>query len=144
MIKGPLLLDADFFISYLTGDLLFEHSRQVVRLILGGTIKPHASSEVYDDIASALRSQGVSLEEVESFLRDVAAIPHRTIPVTAEVAAEALRIYREHGGPRRLHYFDSFHVALARQRGLPLLTSDRYILKNADRLGVRAVNLRKI
>ncbi len=144
MIRGPVLLDADFFISYLTGDLLFEHSRRVMRLILSGTVKPRASSEVYDDIASALRSQGSTLEEVESFLRDVAAIPHRTIPVTAEIAAEALRMYREHGGPRRLHYFDSFHVALAKRQGLPLLTSDRYILKNADRLGVRAVDLRGI
>ena len=58
--------------------------------ILSGTIKPYASGEVYNDIASALRSQGISLEVVESFLRDVVSIPHRTIPVTAEIATEAL------------------------------------------------------
>jgi len=144
MLRGPVLLDADFFISYLSGDLLFEHSKRVMGLILSGAVKPYASSEVYDDIASALRSQGTSLEVVESFLRDVASIPHRAIPVTAEIAADALRLYREYGGPRRLHYFDSFHVALARERDLPLLTSDKYILRNADRLGVRVINLREI
>ena len=113
-LRGSILLDADVFISYLTGDLLFDHGRRVVESILGGRFRPYVSSEIYDDIASALRSQGVSLEEVESFLRDVSKIPHRVIPLRADTAAEVIRLYREHGGPRKLRYFDSFHVAVAR------------------------------
>jgi len=33
---------------------------------------------------------------------------------------------------------------MARERDLPLLTSDKYILRNADRLRVRVINLREI
>jgi hypothetical protein len=48
------------------------------------------------------------------------------------------------GGPGRLHYFDSFHVATAKLYKLPLITSDRFILQNSDDLRVVAMELRKV
>jgi hypothetical protein len=55
-----------------------------------------------------------------------------------------MRLYSQYGGSRKLHYFDSFHVATAKQYDLLLVTSDRYVLHNSDKLGVRALDLREI
>ncbi len=57
---------------------------------------------------------------------------------------EALKLYRVHGGRRKLHYFDSFHVATAKHYDLPLVTSDKYIVENAETLGIQVVNLKNI
>ncbi len=103
-----------------------------------------SSSEVYDDVISALRSQEIGLEKVMCFVSDMRAIPHRPIPVTAEIARVALDLYGRYGGSRKLHYFDSFHVATSRQTSLNLLTSDRYIQDHSNDLGIKTVDIRKV
>lgn len=60
----------------------------------------------------------------------------------AATTVNALRIYMTHGGPRRLYYFDSIHVATALRQNLPLITSDKYIITNQAELGIRATDLR--
>jgi len=99
---------------------------------------------VYDDVVSALRSQGVTLEKIVEFVSDMRIIPHKPLLVTSEIAVDALRIYIQHRGSRRLHYFDSYHVATAKYHNLPLLTSDEYIIEHAHDLGVRVLDVRKI
>ncbi len=103
-----------------------------------------ASSEVYDDVISALRSQHVPLVKVRGFIRDMNTIPHQTLPVTSDAAVLAVQLYLKHGGRSRLHYFDSFHVATAHLEKLTLLTSDGYILDHADQLNVKTLNARRI
>jgi len=39
------------------------------------------------------------------------------------------------------HYFDAFHVATARMHGLPMITSDGYIIQRQADLGITAINL---
>jgi predicted nucleic acid-binding protein len=142
MVPEAHLVEADLFISFLTGDDLEPRFNKVVSMAKSGDIELLACSEVYDDVTSALRSQGVALEMVGDFIYDMRAIPHRTLPVTVAIAREALDLYRKHGGSRKLHYFDSFHVATAKQNDLPLITSDRYIVHNAEALGIEAADVR--
>ena len=111
---------------------------------LEGRLELLASSEVYDDVISALRSQKVQLKTISDFVRDMRAIPHRTLPVTLDVAATAISLYLQHGGSRKLHYFDSFHVATSQLEARPLLTSDRYIIAHADELGIKAIDARSV
>lgn len=111
---------------------------------VNGSSELLVSSEVYDDVITALRSQEVPLKTVINFIRDMKAIPHRALPVTLDVALSALGVYREHGGSRRLHYFDSFHVATSQVEGLPLLTSDKYILSHADEFGIQTLDAREV
>ena len=94
------------FISYLTSDHLAQHFQPVVKASVEGKLELLASSEVYDDIAAALRSQKVPLENVLAFIKDMRTIPHTSIPVTLDVAITAVELYLKHGGSRRLHYFD--------------------------------------
>ncbi len=138
------MVEADLFISYLTGDELTPHFQPVVDAGTEGSIELLASSEVYDDIISALRSQRVDLGTIMSFLRDLRAIPHHTIPVTLDVAATAIDLYSKHGGSRRLHYFDSFHVATSQLERIPMLTSDKYIIEHAERFGIKAIDARSV
>ena len=49
----------------------------------------------------------------------------------------------KHGGPRKLHYFDSHHVATALRTHTPLITSNRYIIDNQTQLGITAIDLRR-
>jgi predicted nucleic acid-binding protein len=66
------LLDSDVFISYLfQEDELYEPSRNLVRTIARGDLIARVSSELYDDIISALRGSGLSLSDVINVLRDV-------------------------------------------------------------------------
>ena len=139
---GRVLLDADVFISFLRGDELSEASETVVKAMTSGKVTGLVSSILYDELISALRSKGASLDLVEEVLAGVAAIPHKALPITAEVALIALRLYREHGGPRKLHYFDSFHVATASVEGIPLVTSDSYILEHSDDFEIGTIDLR--
>jgi predicted nucleic acid-binding protein len=71
-----------------------------------------------------------------SFVSDMRSIPHVAMPMSAEVAEDALALYIEHGGRRGLSYFDSFHVASARRYHLTLLTSDGWIIDNRKALGL--------
>lgn len=111
---------------------------------LEGRLELLASSEVYDDVMSALRSQKVQLKTISDFIMDMRAIPHRTLPVTLDVAATAVSLYLKHGGSRKLHYFDSFHVATSQLEGRPLLTSDRYIIARASEMGIKAIDARSV
>jgi len=143
-LPRTILIEAGLFISYLTGDDLEPLFSRVVEALNSGDVEAFASSEVYDDVISALRSQRIPLEKTLAFVADMRSIPHKALPVSVEIAAEALRTYIRHGGPRKLHYFDSYHVATARNQGLPLLTSDRYIVGHAEEMGVRALDVRKV
>ncbi|KXB03852.1 hypothetical protein AKJ45_00335 [candidate division MSBL1 archaeon SCGC-AAA261F19] len=143
-LPDEILIEADMFISYLTGDELEPKFSEIVKKAEAKKTKIFSSSEVYDDIISALRSQEVELEKVLSFVSDMRAIPHESIPMTVETARIALNLYRQHKGSRKLHYFDSFHVATAHQETLPLLTSDQYILEHAGSLDIQTINPRKL
>ncbi|TMI24597.1 type II toxin-antitoxin system VapC family toxin [Candidatus Bathyarchaeota archaeon] len=143
-LPSPLLVEADLFISYLTSDHLVQHFRPVVDASLEGKLDLLVSSEVYDDVVACLRSQEVPLEKVRAFIQDMRAIPHTALPVTLDVAITALDLYVKHGGSRKLHYFDAFHVATSQLERLPLLTSDRYILEHSSRLGTKTIEVRGI
>lgn len=143
-LPSPLMVEADLFISYLTEDHLEPRFRPVVDASLDGKLDLLSSSEVYDDVISALRSQRIPLTTIRGFLADMKTIPHRALPVTLDVATSALDLYQKHGGSRKLHYFDSFHVATAQMEKISLLTSDRYILDHMDEMIVKAIDVRTI
>lgn len=141
-MPDQILVEADLFLSYLIGDDLEPKFSKIVERAEDEEVELLASSEVYDDVISALRSQEVGLKKVKSFVSDMRAIPHSPVSMTAETARIALRLYVRFGGSRKLHYFDSFHVATARQISLPLLTSDRYVLDHEEDLGIEAFDVR--
>ena len=94
MLPTSLLADADLFVSYLTGDNLEPFFTTVVDEAKAGALELLASSEVYDDVITALRSQRVPLDKVIDFVTDMKKIPHKTLPLTADMSADALRVYR--------------------------------------------------
>jgi predicted nucleic acid-binding protein len=143
-LPEEVLVEADLFISYLTGDKFVEKFDLIVEAARAGSSKLFTSSEVFDDVISALRSQKRTLSEAANFVADMNAIPFESIPVTANVAVRAMELYAAYGGRGRLHYFDAFHVATAVQHSIPLATSDLYILRNAETLGVETVNIRRL
>ena len=143
-LPSKILVDADVFFSYLVGDSLSSHSAKLIEKSNQGEVKFTSASELYDDIITALRSGNVALEVVMEFVADLRKISHEVLPTTVDVAEEAMRLYARYGGPRRLHYFDSFHVATARLYDLLLVTSDRYVLRNSQELGIKALDLREI
>jgi len=143
-LPSKVQVEADLFFSYLTGDDLSSHSEKVVLAAGRGEIGLYVCSEVYDEIASALRSGGSSIDDAILFLNAMRKIPHNPMLVTAELARDALQLYKAYGGPRRLHYFDSFHVATARKHQLPLVTSDEFIIEHKDKFSMKAIDLRKI
>jgi len=100
-------------------------------------------SEVYDELVSALRTGGASIDAI-LFLDAMRIISHKPMLVTAELAHDALQLYKIYGGPRRLHYFDSFHVATARKYQLPLMTSDEFVIEHKNELNIDATDLREI
>lgn len=144
MDRSILLVEADLFISYLTGDEFEPASSKLVSDAEEGKVDLVASSEVYDDVATALRSQSISSEEAANFVDDMKKIPHKSLPVTADIAANALRLYAKQGGSRKLHYFDAFHIATARYHNLSLVTSDVYIIQNAKKMEIVAMDIRRI
>lgn len=143
-IPSRVLVDADVFFSYLVSDELSQHSERLLHRSEQGLLKIQTASEIYDDIITALRSDGASIELVIDIISDLQKIPHEVLPTTIDIAADAMRSYAEYGGQRRLHYFDSFHVATAKFYELPLVTSDRYILRNSARLGLTSLDIRKV
>ena len=143
-IPKRVLIDADVLISYLTSDNLSAQAEQLVNKADATQVRLYAASELYDDIITALRTERVNLETVIQVLTDIRKIPHETLPTTPEIAEQALLLYSEFGGPRRLHYFDAFHVITAKIYELPLITSDRFIVQNSRSLGITTINLRTL
>ena len=139
-----VLLDTCVILHYLFGDELADNAERIVYSIVNGALKAYFSSEAYDDAITGLRSKGVGFSTIVDILEKWVSIPHETLPLTPEIAIDALNMYRKHGGPRKLHYFDSFHVATAKHYKLPLITSDKYIIQHQNELGVEAIDLRKI
>ncbi len=139
-----VLVDADVFFSYLVNDGLCLHSEKLIERANQGLAKLVCASELYDDIITALRSDSVPMRVVIEMLGDLRKLSHEVLPTTVDVAEEAMRLYSQYGGSRKLHYFDSFHVATAKQYDLPLVTSDGYVLRNSENLGIRAMDLREI
>ena len=125
-------------------DEFAEYAESVVIAVIEGRLRASASSALYDDVITALRSKDYPLSEAKTAIRGIAAIPHVSLPVTPEIALTALELYERHGGSRRLHYFDSFHVATAVHHRLPLITSDKYIVAHDVALGIKSVDLRKL
>jgi len=142
--EGEALIDSDVFISYIKGDEMIEHSERVIDAITSGRLEARISSILFDDVTTGLRSKGMEISDVIKVILAIASIKHVSLPVTSAIAVNALMIYERHGGPRRLHYFDAFHVATAKINGLQMITSDRYIIKNQGALGIKAVDLKTL
>jgi predicted nucleic acid-binding protein len=86
----------------------------------------------------------MTLTEVMQVITAIASAPHTALPVTPTIAISALTLYIRHGGPRKLHYFDAFHVATARNQESPIITSNRYIHEQQTDLSINAIDLRKL
>lgn len=141
-VEEEALLDSDVFISYIKGDEMVDHSEKVVEAIVSGRLEAHISSMLFDDIITGLRSKGMVISDVIKVILAIASINPLSLPVTAAIAVNALMLYERHGGARRLHYFDAFHVATAKINDLPMITSDKYILEHQKELGIKAIDLR--
>ena len=141
--RSPLSIlgDADLFFFYLRGGRLEDQASKVIEAASAGRVNLRTSSEVYDDAISALWADEVPLETVLSFVSDMKVISNSSMPMSAEIAEDALSMYMKHGGRRKLSYFDSMHLATAKRYDLPFLTSDRYVIRNAKTLGVRTFDL---
>lgn len=139
-----VLVEADFFISYLRDDELADKCEYILDLALSGQKSVSVSSEVYDDIITAYLSRGYEIGDIQNLMSDLRSIPHEAVPCTLEIVVKALELYAGHKGGRKLHYFDSFHVATSIISDLPLITSDRYILKNSESLGLKSIDLRSV
>jgi predicted nucleic acid-binding protein len=139
-----VLVDSDVFFSYLVNDGLCAHSEKLIEGANQGLVKLACASELFDDIITALRSDNIGMQVVIEMIGDLRKLSHDVLPTTVDVAEEAMHLYSQHGGSHKLHYFDSFHVATAKQYDLPLVTSDRYVLRNSDKLGIKAMDLREI
>ncbi len=139
--KRVLLGDTDLFFFYLRGGRYEAQAEKVIRAASAGDLELRTSSEVYDDAISAIRADNAPLSLARDFISDMKSIPHTPLPMSAEVAEEALGMYIQHGGRRKLSYFDSFHVATAKRYALSLLTSDKYLIEHASSLGVSVASL---
>lgn len=143
-VEGEALIDSDVFISYIKGDEMIEHSERVIDAITSGRLEAQISSMLFDDITTGLRSKGMDISDVIKVILAIASIKHVSLPVTSAIAINALTIYERHKGPRRLHYFDAFHVATAKINGLQMITSDRYIIENQGTLGIKTIDLKTL
>jgi predicted nucleic acid-binding protein len=143
-LPSNILIDADVLFSYLVSDELSSRAEKLLERADRGLLKLRAASEIYDDIITALRTESTGMRAVTELLSDLRTLPHEPLPTTLDVASEAMTLYAHYGGARRLHYFDSFHVATAKVFDLPLVTSDRFILENKEKLGIAVLDLRKI
>ena len=138
------LIDSDVFISYIKADNLIAHSEKVVNQILEGRTQAYVSSMLYEDITTALRSKGLPIMEAAQVILSIASITHTPLPLTPAITYNALMLYQRHRGPRKLHYFDAYHVATAKIHSLPLITSDKYIIQNQEELGLTVFDLRSM
>lgn len=139
--RKVLLGDTDLFFFFLRGGRLEVQAEKVVTAAENRSVILRTSSEVYDDAITAIRADGISIDIALEFVSDMKSIPHVAFPMSAEIAEEAMGLYKSHGGRRRLSYFDSLHVATAKRFDVAFLTSDRYVLENSLALGVEAVDL---
>ena len=143
-LEGEILLDSDIFISYIKGDEMVEHSERIMEAILSEKLEARISSMLFDDVITGLRSKGMEISDVIKVIMAISSVNHLSLPITSAVAINALMIYEKHGGTRKLHYFDAFHVATARINDLPIITSDKYIIEHQKDLGIAAIDLRTI
>lgn len=143
-LKGEFLIDSDVFLSYFKADELVKHSEKVINLILDNKIIAYVSSILYDDLVTCLLSVGVDIDMIINTISRLSAIPHISLPLSPVIVITALRLYKKFGGPRKLHYFDSYHVATSQYYDYPLITSDKFIIENADKLKIDVINLREI
>ena len=139
--KKVFLGETDLFFFFLKGGRCESQAAKIIEQAESEQIELRTSSEVYDDAISAIRADGGTLSLAQEFVSDMKSIPHSALPMSGGIAGEAMRLYEEFGGRRRLSYFDSFHVATARWSDLALLTSDKYILDNADNFRISVVDL---
>jgi len=146
MLRVPtrLVVDTDLFISYLRGDDLSDRAEIVIDQALNKKTSLLVSSEMHDDLITAYRTGGYKLNEIRNILLDLRAIPYEAVPTTLNIAILAMNLYSEYGGSRRLHYFDSFHVAVASTIAESLITSDKFILENTKNLGIKTIDLKEI
>jgi predicted nucleic acid-binding protein len=142
--RSVYLADTDVFFFYLKGGKFSEQARQVIRNASASVLELRTSSEVYDDAVTAMRSDKVAFAVIRDFISKMKSIPHKSLPMSAEIAEESLAIYQKYGGRRRLSYFDSFHVSTAKRYGLPLLTSDGYLIHHSKDLGISVTALSSI
>jgi len=140
-VEEQVLLDSDVFISYIKGDEMADSSERVIDAIMSGRLEAHISSMLFDDVITGLRSKGMEISEVIKVVLAIASINHHSLPVTSAIAVNALMLYERHGGPRRLHYFDAFHIATAKINDLSMITSDKYIIEHQKELGIKAIDL---
>lgn len=141
VLAEVMLADTDLFFYYLRGGRCEAQAEKVIEEASSGNVDLKVSSETYDDAISAIRADELPIDVARSFVSDMKSIPHSPLPLSAEIAEEALSLYASHGGRRKLGYFDSFHVASAKRYDLPMLTSDRYVIQNQSALGVRTIDL---
>jgi len=143
-VPTRMVADTDLFISYLRGDEFSDKAQTVIDWALAEKTSLLVSSEMHDDLITAYRTGGYKPNEVKNILLDLRAIPYDVMPLTLNVAILAMDLYSRYGGGRKLHYFDSFHVATAATIGEPLITSDEFILENAKDLGIGTTDLKEI
>lgn len=141
VLANVMLVDTDLFFYYLRGGKCEAQAEKVIEEASSGNVELKASSETYDDAISAIRADELPIDVARSFVSDMKSIPHTALPLTAEIAEEALNLYASHGGRRKLSYFDSFHVASAKRYDLPMLTSDRYVIQHQSTLGIKTIDL---
>lgn len=141
-IERNVLIDSDVFLSYIKGDEMIEHSERVVNSITSGSLKAHISSMLFDDVITGLRSKGMEISDVLKVVLAIASIDHTSLPVTSTIAINALMLYERHGGSRKLHYFDAFHIATVKINDLSMITSDQYIIEHQKELGIKTIELR--
>jgi|SRR5579875_902026 len=144
MYDKILLADTDLFFFYLKGGKLAQQAKHVIKMASRGALELRTAPEVYDDAISALRSDNVAMPTIIEFVSMMKSIPHRALALNAEVAEEALTLYRKYGGRRKLSYFDSFHAATAKRYDLKLLTSDGYMQDHASKIGIEVRSLQSI
>lgn len=122
MSKVPTRLVADtvLFISYLRGNEFSDGAEIIIDRALNQKTFLLVSSEMYDDLITAYCTGGYRLSDIKNILLDLRALPHEVVPTTLNIATLAMDLYSKYGGSRRLHYFDSFHVATALTMSEPL------------------------
>jgi predicted nucleic acid-binding protein len=143
-VPKRLVADTVLFVSYLRGDELSDRAEIVIDWALTKKTFLMVSSEMYDDLITAYYTAGYKPNDIKNILLDLRAVPHEVVPTTLNIAVIAMDLYSKYGGSRKLHYFDSFHVATASTVGEPLITSDNFILENAKNLGIKTINLKEI
>ena len=142
--QPKVLIDADVIIAYLADNALADHSAILIERANKDQLELIGSPELYMDIITAYKSQGTTDSQILRILEDLAAIKHKCIRSTLDISISALRYYTQYGGPRKLHFFDAFHVATARKYEFPLVTSDKFILQHEKKMKIETIDLESI